>query len=107
MALHLPAIGYEAGVAVPMTRFDELCRSTPQVARIYPAAAPNVPDFHRAGGVPAVMREILPLLHGKAQTVSGKTLTENLASITAGDPAVIRPLENPFRSEGGAGGPAR
>jgi len=101
VALHLPAIGYEAGVAVPMTRFDELCRSTPQVARIYPAAAPNVPDFHRAGGVPAVMREILPLLHGEAQTVSGKTLAENLASIPAGDPAVIRPRENPWRNEGG------
>jgi len=101
VALHLPAIGYEAGVAVSMTRFDELCRSTPQIARIYPAAAPNVPDFHRAGGVPAVMREILPLLHGDAQTVSGKTLSENLAKIPAGDPAIIRPLENPWRNEGG------
>ena len=101
VALHLPAIGYEAGVTVSMTRFDELCRSTPQIARIYPAAAPNVPDFHRAGGVPAVMREILPLLHGEAQTVSGKTLAENLVNIPAGDPAVIRSRENPWRNEGG------
>jgi dihydroxy-acid dehydratase len=101
VALHLPAIGHEAGVAVPMTRFDELCRSTPQIARIYPAAAPNVPDFHQAGGVPAVMREILPLLHGEAQTVSGKTLFENLAKTPAGDPAVIRSRENPWRHEGG------
>jgi dihydroxy-acid dehydratase len=101
VALHLPAIGYEAGVTVSMTRFDELCRGTPQIARIYPAAAPNVPDFHRAGGVPAVMREILPLLHGEAQTVSGKTLAENLVNIPAGDPAVIRSRENPWRNEGG------
>jgi dihydroxy-acid dehydratase len=101
VALHLPAIGHEAGVAVPMTRFDELCRSTPQIARIYPAAAPNVPDFHQAGGVPAVMREILPLLHGEAQTVSGKTLVENLAKTPAGDPAVIRSRENPWHHEGG------
>lgn len=101
VALHLPAIGYEAGVTVSMTRFDELCRSTPQVARIYPAAAPNVPDFHRAGGVPAVMREILPLLHAEAHTVSGKSLAENLANVPAGDPAIIRSRENPWRREGG------
>jgi dihydroxy-acid dehydratase len=101
VALHLPAIGHEAGVAVPMTRFDELCRSTPQIARIYPAAAPNVPDFHRAGGVPAVMREILSLLHGDAPTVSGKTLAENLVNIPSGDPAIIRSRENPWRNEGG------
>ena len=66
VALHLPAIGYEAGVSVPMTLFDELCRSTPHIAKINPAAAPNVPDFHQAGGVPAVMKEILSLLHGEA-----------------------------------------
>ncbi len=101
VALHLPAIGHEAGVAVPMDRFDELCRSTPQIARINPAAAPNVPDFHRAGGVPAVMREILPLLHGEARTVSGRTLAENLAKIPKGDPAIIRSRENPWSTEGG------
>ncbi len=44
VALHLPAIGYEAGVPVPMTLFDELCRSTPHIAKMNPAAAPNVPD---------------------------------------------------------------
>ncbi len=101
VALHLPAIGHEAGVAVPMDRFDELCRSTPQIARINPAAAPNIPDFHRAGGVPAVMREILPLLHGEARTVSGRTLAENLAKIPKGDPAIIRSRENPWSNEGG------
>jgi dihydroxy-acid dehydratase len=101
VALHLPAIGHEAGVTVSMTHFDELCRSTPQIARINPAAAPNVPDFHQAGGVPAVMREILPLLHGDAQTVSGGTVAENLAKTPKGDPAIIRPRENPWRNEGG------
>ena len=101
VALHLPAIGHEAGVTVSMTHFDDLCRSTPQIARMNPAAAPNVPDFHQAGGVPAVMREILPLLHGEAQTVSGGTVAENLAKIPKGDPAIIRPSENPWRNEGG------
>jgi dihydroxy-acid dehydratase len=101
VALHLPAIGYEAGVSVPMTLFDELCQSTPHIAKINPAAAPNVPDFHDAGGVPAVMREILSLLHSEAFTVSGKTIAENLENISIGNPTIIRTLENPWNSQGG------
>jgi len=102
VALHLPAIGYDAGVPVPMTLFDELCRSTPHIAKINPAAAANVPDFHRAGGVPAVMKEILPLLHGGALTVSGKTVAENLDNIPPpGDPTIIRSRKDPWSSQGG------
>ena len=101
VALHLPAIGYEAGVPVSMTLFDELCKSTPYIARMNPAAAPNVTDFHQAGGVPAVMKEILVLLHGNALTVSGKTIAENLENIPAGDPAIIRSYENPWSHQGG------
>jgi len=101
VALHLPAIGYEAGVPVPMTLFDKLCQSTPHIARMNPAAAPNVPDFHQAGGVPAVMKEILPLLHGEALTVTGQTIAENLVNIPAGDPAIIRSSKEPWSSQGG------
>lgn len=101
VALHLPAIGYEAGVPVPMTLFDELCRTTPHIAKMNPAAAPNVPDFHRAGGVPAVMKELLPLLHGGALTVSGKTVAENLDNIPPGDPTIIRSCKDPWSSQGG------
>ena len=101
VALHLPAIGYEAGAAVPMTRFDELCQSTPHIAKINPAAAPNIQDFHKAGGVPAVMKEILPLLHGEALTVSGKTVAENLANISPGNRTIIRSREEPWNRQGG------
>ena len=55
----------------------QLCRSTPHIAKMNPAAAPNVPDFHQAGGVSAVMKELLPILHGDALTVTGKTIAEN------------------------------
>ena len=101
VALHLPAIGYEADVSIPMTLFDELCQSTPHIAKVNPAAAPNVPDFHQAGGVPAVMKEILPLLHGDALTVTGTTVAENLENIPTGDPAIIRSRQNPWNSQGG------
>ncbi len=101
VALHIPAIGYEADCEVTMDRFEELCRSTPYIAPMNPAAAPNVPDFHRAGGVPAVMKEILPLLHGDAMTVSGKTVTENVAQVQARDRAIIRTMANPWGEGGG------
>lgn len=101
VALHIPAIGYEAGCDITMDLFEDLCRSTPHIARIYPAAAPNVPDFHAAGGVPAVMRELLPLLHSDALTVTGKTVTENVSDAEIRDEDIIRPLAAPWRSEGG------
>ena len=101
VALHLPAIGFEVDVAVPMSRFDELCRTTPHIAKINPAAAPNVPDFHRAGGVPAVMREIQDLLHEDALTVTGENVATNLSDGTGGDPAIIRPRSNPWSHQGG------
>jgi dihydroxy-acid dehydratase len=55
-----------------------------------------VPDFHAAGGVPAVQRELLPLLHGDALTVTGKTVAENVASARIRDSRIIKPLDAPW-----------
>jgi dihydroxy-acid dehydratase len=101
VALHIPAIGYEADYPVSMDRFEELCRTTPHIAKMNPAAAPNVPDFHRAGGVPAVMKEILPILHSDALTVTGKTVAQNVANAETRDRGIIRTMSNPWRKEGG------
>jgi dihydroxy-acid dehydratase len=99
--LHMLAIAYEADVPMTADDFEELSRTTPLLARIFPAAAPNVPDFHFAGGVPAVMKEILPLLHGKALTVSGKTVAENVASARIQNDHIIRTLARPWATGGG------
>lgn len=101
LALHMPAIGYEADCEVTMDLFEELCQGTPYIAKMNPAAAPNVPDFHFAGGVPAVMKEILPLLHRDALTVSGKTVSENVADAEIHNFDIIRPLANPWEAGGG------
>ncbi len=101
LALHIPAIGYEADCEIDMERFEELCRTTPYLARMNPAAAPNVPDFHRAGGVPAVMKELLPLLHGDALTVTGRSVAENVAHARSGDRLIIRTLADPWSPGGG------
>jgi dihydroxy-acid dehydratase len=66
-----------------------------------PAAPPNVPDFHDAGGVPAVMKELLPLLHGDALTVTGKTVAENVVTARNLNTAIIKTMEDPWRKGGG------
>lgn len=101
VALHIPAIAYEAECAFDMDLFDELCRTTPYLARINPAGPANTPDFHEAGGVPAVMKELLGLIHADAMTVTGKTVEENVAGARIINPQVIRPREDPWSQEGG------
>jgi dihydroxy-acid dehydratase len=100
-ALHIPAIGYEADCDISMDLFEEICRSTPHIARMNPAAPPNVPDFHHAGGVPAVMKELLPLLHGDALTVTGKTVADNVAAARSLNPDIIRTMADPWSKGGG------
>jgi dihydroxy-acid dehydratase len=100
-ALHLPAIAYEAGLQLDLGRFEELSRSTPLVARMNPAAAPNVPDFHEAGGMPVVMKQILPLLNGDALTVTTHTVADNVSDAAEPDNIIVRPLSNPWSAEGG------
>jgi dihydroxy-acid dehydratase len=99
--LHMLALAYEADCDLTVDTFEELSRTTPYIARMNPAAAPNVPDFHKAGGVPAVMKEILSLLHGDSLTVNGKTVAENVAKAQIFDRAVIRNLKEPWSQGGG------
>lgn len=99
--LHFLAIAYEADVDFTVDAFEELSRTTPHIAKMNPAAAPNVPDFHQAGGVPAVMKEILPLLHGNALTVSGKSVGENVANAEVLDRGIIRTMADPWSRGGG------
>jgi len=95
------AIAYEADVNLTVDDFEELTRTTPYIAKMNPAAAPNVPDFNSAGGVPAVMKVILPLLHGDALTVSGKTVVENVAKAQILDSGIIKTMAEPWSHGGG------
>ncbi len=102
LALHIPAIAYEAeSPEITIDVLDEIARTTPHIAKMNPAAAANVPDYHAAGGVPATMKEILPLVHRHAMTVTGKSLEENLAETREGDRRIIRALRNPWSAGGG------
>jgi dihydroxy-acid dehydratase len=101
VALHLPAIAYEADCEIPMDLFEEFCRTTPHIAKMNPAAAPNVPDFHLAGGIPAVMKELLTLLNGDAMTVSGKSVKENVWNAEIQNSQIIKTMRDPWSREGG------
>jgi len=99
--IHLVAIAGRAGVRLPLNRFDELARTTPLLVNVKPSGKYLMEDFFYAGGLPAVLRELLPLLHPNALTVNGKTLGENVAGAENWNRDVIRPLDMPIAPEGG------
>ncbi len=101
--LHVPAIAREAGIDLPLEVFDEMSRKTPNLCRLVPAGPHSVAALHEAGGIPAVMAELAKagLIRKRVKTVSGKTVGENIKGAQNLNPEVIRPLENPYSSEGG------
>ncbi len=99
--VHLPAIAGRLGVDLPLDLFDALSRRTPRLADLRPAGQYQMEELFEAGGIPAVLRQLLPLLHGDALTVTGQTLAENVADAPLRDPAVIRTLDAPLDREGG------
>ena len=94
--VHLMAIAGRAGVDLSLSDFDRLSRQTPFLANVKPSGEYVMEDFFYAGGLPAVMRELLPLLDGTAVTVTGRTVAENLQNVEAGDRKVVRALGQPF-----------
>ncbi len=99
--VHLVAMAGRVGVPLPLRRFDELSRATPLLVNVRPSGKYLMEDFYYAGGLPAVLRELLPLLHADTPSVNGKTLGENVAGARCHNPDVIRPLTLPLASEGG------
>src|SRR5207245_5675348 len=66
--IHLVAIAGRAGIDLPLRRFDELSRTTPLLVNVRPSGKYLMEDFFYAGGLPVVLKELLPLLHGEAST---------------------------------------
>ena len=102
--IHLLAIAGRVGVDLTLDDMDEWARGVPWLVDLQPSGKYLMEDFYYAGGLPAVMREILPLLKADAITVTGKTIGENVASATTGAVRtrdVIRPVGNPLGSGAG------
>ena len=100
--IHLAAIAGRAGIALDYAAFDALGRTTPVLVDLKPAGRGYMEDFHRAGGLTAVLRELRPLLHLDALTITGRTLGEELDAAGPAYPQdVVRPRAAPIFAEGG------
>ncbi len=98
--LHVPAIAHEAGVDVGIGAFDELSKKTPHIADMLPGGRHYLEDLEWAGGIPAVMKALKPLLTDHI-TVSGKKVFDIIAGAEISDEEVIRPMDRPYHKEGG------
>jgi len=101
--IHMVAIARHMGVDHTLDDWQRLGAAVPLLVDCQPAGRVLGEGFHRAGGVPGVMKELLDagLLQGHARTVTGKTLAEDLAAVGAPDREVIRAIEAPMKEHAG------
>ena len=102
--LHTLAIAHEAEIDYPLERINDIANRVPHLAKIAPASDYHIEDVHRAGGVSAIINELLKkpgAFNGDCLTVSGKTIRENVEDCEIKDHEVIRPLDNPHSETGG------
>lgn len=100
--IHLTALAGRVGVELDLGDFDELVRAVPTLVNLMPSGKYLMEDFCYAGGLPAVMAELLAgkLLHGSAVTVTGRTVSENTEPAERFGSEVITPLDAPFQPAG-------
>jgi dihydroxy-acid dehydratase len=100
--IHLTAIAGRRGIEISLKRLNELSETTPVLVDLKPTGQNYMEDFHAAGGVGAVLRELRPLLNLDVLTVTGETLRERLDRADGWvDPAVIRSAKQPIQDKGG------
>lgn len=100
--VHLTAIAGRLGIDIDLAGLDRMSRETPVLVDLKPSGQHYMEDFHKAGGMPALLRELRPLLHLDALTVSGRTLGEELDAAPAPfAQEVIRALDAPIYPVGG------
>lgn len=101
--LHLPAIAREAGVELDLDFVDRISSKVPHLCKLSPAGDMHIQDLHEAGGVSAVLKELLlhGLIEGDALTVTGLTLADNVKDCSIRRPEVIKGVDAPYSPTGG------
>ena len=101
--LHLPAIAHEVGFDFDIAFANPISEKTPNLCHLAPAGHTYMEDLNEAGGVYAVMNELLEagLLNPDCMTVTGKTIGESVKGCVNKNPEVIRPIDNPYSKTGG------
>ncbi len=104
LILHIPAIAQEAGLDLPWWEyFDEASNEIPLLSHLAPSGPYSLKDLDLAGGMPAVLKELLPRLNKDCLTVTGHTIEENVNEARNYNYDVIHSLDNPVMKEPGIG----
>ncbi|BEP52432.1 MULTISPECIES: IlvD/Edd family dehydratase [Variovorax] len=100
--VHLAAIAGRMGLEIDLAALDRMGRETPVLLDLKPSGQWYMEDFHHAGGMATLLRELKPLLHLGAMTVSGRTLGEEMERAGPGfQQTVVRSIGNPIYPQGG------
>ena len=101
--LHVPAIAHEAGVDIDLHMINEISERTPNLCHLAPAGHTFMCELDDAGGVQAVLAELAEkkLIKTDLVTTTGKTIAENIKNAVNRNPEVLRPIDNPYSSNGG------
>ncbi|WP_294340002.1 IlvD/Edd family dehydratase [uncultured Sphingomonas sp.] len=101
--IHLAAIARHIGVDLPVTDWEEQGHKVPLLVNLQPAGEYLGEDYYRAGGVPAVVNQLMEqgLIHEGALTVNGRTMGDNCRGVAIEDEKVIRPFDQPLKEDAG------
>ncbi len=101
--IHLAAIARHIGVELPIDDWQAVGREVPLLVNLQPAGEYLGEDYYRAGGVPAVVAQLMRhgLIHESALTANGRTIGDNCRAATIEDERVIRPFEDPILRDAG------
>jgi dihydroxy-acid dehydratase len=99
--IHTTAIAGRLGIPIDLARLDAIGRETPVLVDLKPSGQHYMEDLHHAGGLPTLLRELKPLLHLDALTVTGRTLGEEIDAVRPFAQDVVRPFSKPIFPQGG------
>lgn len=102
--LHTLALANEAGIDYELDRINDIAKRVPYLSKIAPSSAYSMHDVHEAGGVSAIIKELVDLggaIHPDRITVTGKTIRENVEDAVIINEQVIHPKEDPYSPVGG------
>ena len=103
--LHTLAFCNEIGLEYPLSRINQVAEKIPHLAKISPSGPWHIEDLHKAGGIPALLKEVSKkgedILHLDRPTVSGKTMRNIITKAKVKNSEVIRPVKNPHSAKGG------
>lgn len=101
--LHLAAIAHEANIEWDLSLVNEISKKTPNLCKISPAGENDMEDLHLAGGVSAIINELIAsdLYNGNALSVSGTSIKDDVAGALIKDDKVIKKTDDPYSRSGG------